>query len=158
MLQKQQRVPRQKNKRRQRHSFLLLYLLGASPAVCACFLAGRQHGLQSLSGNTLYQPHATSLRMSRLGYQNTVQRDLHVSYNRLDHYIRDLGHAIHTSYPAFERLGVKKAEQAGRPVFALLGAAENLQIRYPDSAHDFPPEVRQEAYALIDCVLEHARK
>ncbi len=94
----------------QRHSFLLLYLLGASPAVCACFLAGRQHGLQSLGNNTLYQPHATSLRMSRLGYQNTVQRDLHVSYNRLDHYIRDLSHAIHTPYPAFEQLGVKNAD------------------------------------------------
>jgi glutamate--cysteine ligase len=94
----------------QRHSFLLLYLLGASPAVCACFLTGRQHGLQSLGSHTLYQPHATSLRMSRLGYQNTVQRDLHVSYNRLDHYIRDLSHAIHTPYPAFEQLGVKNAD------------------------------------------------
>ncbi|RZU47900.1 glutamate-cysteine ligase [Fluviicoccus keumensis] len=94
----------------QRHSFLLLYLLGASPAVCACFLVGRQHSLQNLGSHTLYQPHATSLRMSRLGYQNTVQRDLHVSYNRLDHYIRDLSHAIHTPYPAFEQLGVKNAD------------------------------------------------
>ncbi|MDO8331007.1 MAG: glutamate--cysteine ligase [Fluviicoccus sp.] len=91
----------------QRHSFLLLYLLGASPAVCACFLVGRKHNLQTLSPGTLYQPYATSLRMSRLGYQNTVQRDLHVSYNRLDHYIRDLQHAIHTPYQPFEELGVK---------------------------------------------------
>ena len=91
----------------QRHSFLLLYLLGASPAVSACFLSGRQHSLQTLSPGTLYQPYATSLRMGRLGYQNTVQRDLHVSYNRLDHYLRDLRHAIHTPYPPFEALGVK---------------------------------------------------
>ena len=31
-----------------RHSFLLLYLFGASPAVCSTFVAGRAHELQSL--------------------------------------------------------------------------------------------------------------
>ena len=92
----------------QRHSFLLLYLLGASPAVCACFLLGRQHGLASLSAGTLYQPYATSLRMSRLGYQNTVQRDLQVSYNHLPDYIDNLSSAIHTPYPPFADIGVKK--------------------------------------------------
>lgn len=92
----------------QRHSYLLLYLLGASPAVCGCFLMGRQHNLQNLSADTLYQPYATSLRMSRLGYQNTVQRDLQVSYNQLDEYIDDLSHAIHTPYPPFAELGIKK--------------------------------------------------
>ncbi|MDO8417961.1 MAG: glutamate--cysteine ligase [Agitococcus sp.] len=92
----------------QRHSYLLLYLLGASPAVCACFLLGRDHNLASLGTGTLYQPYATSLRMSRLGYQNTVQRDLQVSYNHLPDYIRDLSHAIHTPYPPFAELGVKK--------------------------------------------------
>jgi len=29
-----------------RHAFLLLYLFGASPAVCSTFVAGRQHQLQ----------------------------------------------------------------------------------------------------------------
>lgn len=58
----------------------------------------------------------------------------------------------------FDVAGVKKAEQKARPVFALLGAAGQLQVRYPDSAHDFPPEVRQEAYGLIDRVLGHAAK
>jgi glutamate--cysteine ligase len=46
--------------------------------------------------------------MSRLGYQNTVQRDLQVSYNHLPDYISDLSHAIHTPYPPFAELGVKK--------------------------------------------------
>lgn len=92
----------------QRHSYLLLYLLGASPAVCGCFLMGRQHNLPSLSASTLYQPYATSLRMSRLGYQNTVQRDLQVSYNHLPDYINDLTHAIHTPYAPFAELGLKK--------------------------------------------------
>lgn len=44
----------------------------------------------------------------------------------------------------FDVAGVRKAEQKARAVFALLGTAERLQVRYPDSAHDFPPEVRQE--------------
>jgi len=28
-----------------------------------------------------------------------------------------------------------------------------LQVRYPDDEHDFPPDVRIEAYRLIDRVL-----
>ncbi|MBI5757245.1 MAG: alpha/beta fold hydrolase [Planctomycetales bacterium] len=55
----------------------------------------------------------------------------------------------------FEVSGVKKAEAACRPVFDLLGAAEALQVRYPDCAHDFPPDVRREAYQFIDRVLKH---
>jgi glutamate--cysteine ligase len=49
-----------------RHAFLLLYLLGASPAVCSTFVAGRPHELQVLKGNTLYMPHGTSLRLGRI--------------------------------------------------------------------------------------------
>lgn len=93
----------------QRHSWLLLYLLGASPAVCKTFLEGRQHQLQECGRGTLYLPMATSLRMSSLGYQNTVQSDLQVSYNALDEYVRDLTHAIHTPYPPFEAIGLKNA-------------------------------------------------
>jgi len=54
----------------------------------------------------------------------------------------------------FAVAGVKKAEPKAREVYALLGAAELLQVRYPDSGHDFPPEVRREAYAFIDRVLK----
>jgi glutamate--cysteine ligase len=32
-----------------RHAFLLLYLFGASPAVCSTFVAGREHGLETLA-------------------------------------------------------------------------------------------------------------
>ncbi len=92
----------------QRHSWLLLYLLGASPAVCATFLAGREHGLRSLPSGTLYLPEATSLRMSSLGYQNDAQSDLKVSYNALGEYIRDLDRAIRTPWPPYEAAGVIK--------------------------------------------------
>ena len=64
-----------------RQAFLLLYLFGASPAVCSSFVEGRQHELQTLSGSTMYMPHGTSLRMGRLGYQSDAQASLAVSYN-----------------------------------------------------------------------------
>lgn len=92
----------------QRHSWLLLYLLGASPAVCGTFLAGREHGLRELPSGTLYLPEATSLRMSSLGYQNDAQSDLQVSYNALGEYIRDLDRAIRTPYPPYQEAGVFK--------------------------------------------------
>jgi glutamate--cysteine ligase len=92
----------------QRRSWLLLYLLGASPAVCGTFLEGRQHGLDAMASGTLYRPHATSLRMSSLGYQNDAQSDLKVSYNALDKYVRDLDRAIRTPYPPYQTMGVKQ--------------------------------------------------
>lgn len=90
----------------QRHSWLLLYLLGASPAVCGTFLEGRDHGLQQLPSGTLYLPEATSLRMSKLGYQNDAQSGLEVSYNTLSQYIADLDRAIRTPYGPYETMGV----------------------------------------------------
>jgi pimeloyl-ACP methyl ester carboxylesterase len=55
----------------------------------------------------------------------------------------------------FEVKGVKKAEVKAREVYALLGAADRLQIRYPQCSHDFPPAIRREAYAFIDRILGH---
>jgi hypothetical protein len=42
---------------------------------------------------------------------------------------------------------------AARPVFALYGHPERLQLEHPIGGHDFPPEVREKAYALFDQVL-----
>ena len=90
-----------------RHSFLLLYLFGASPAVCGSFVAGREHGLQTLQGNTLYMPHATSLRMGRLGYQSDAQASLAVSYNSLQSYGASLQEALTKPYPPYEAIGIR---------------------------------------------------
>lgn len=54
----------------------------------------------------------------------------------------------------FDVAGVRKAIAAVRPVYELFGAADRLQVRYPDSGHDFPPEVREEAYRFVDRVLK----
>jgi glutamate--cysteine ligase len=89
-----------------RHAFLLLYLFGASPAVCSGFVAGRQHELRPLGEGTLYMPHGTSLRMGRLGYQSDAQASLAVSYNGLDGYTTSLQEALTRPYPAYEAVGI----------------------------------------------------
>ena len=90
-----------------RHAFVLLTLFGASPAVCPSFVAGREHGLQRLSEHTLYLPHATSLRMGRLGYQSEAQSQLAVSYNNIDGYASSLHDAMTKPYPAYEKIGIR---------------------------------------------------
>ncbi|MGV8803388.1 MAG: glutamate--cysteine ligase [Polaromonas sp.] len=90
-----------------RQAFLLLYLFGASPAVCSSFVAGRQHELQSLNGGTMYMPHGTSLRMGRLGYQSDAQASLNVSYNSLEGYAASLQDALTRPYPAYEAVGIR---------------------------------------------------
>ena len=92
-----------------RHAFLLLYLFGASPAVCSCFVEGRKHQLQSMSPNTMYLPYATSLRMGRLGYKSDAQASLAVSYNSLAVYGDSLYSALTQAYPAYEAIGLQDA-------------------------------------------------
>lgn len=55
----------------------------------------------------------------------------------------------------FDVHGVKKGIAEVAKVYGLLKADGNLQIRYPESGHDFPKEVRLEAYRFIDRVLKH---
>lgn len=90
-----------------RHAFLPMVLFGASPALCASFVQGRQHALQDLGQGCLYLPHATSLRMGRLGYQSDAQAALNVSYNSLEGYAASLHDALTRPYPAYERVGIQ---------------------------------------------------
>jgi glutamate--cysteine ligase len=89
-----------------RHAFLLLYLFGASPALCSSFVAGRRHELERLAAGTMYMPYGTSLRMGPLGYQSEAQATLAVSYNSLDGYAASLHDALTQPYPAYEAIGV----------------------------------------------------
>jgi len=91
-----------------RHGWIVLYLFGNSPALCPSFLGGRHvDWLQPFEPGSLYAPHATSLRMSDLGYRNVSQAGLSISVNCLDHYVRDLTAAISTPHPEYEKFGVK---------------------------------------------------
>ncbi len=90
-----------------RHSFLLLYLFGASPALSSSFVEGREHRLQRFGEHSLYLPHATSLRMGRLGYQSDAQSALAVSYNCLSSYADSLQEALTRPYSPYEAIGVR---------------------------------------------------
>ncbi len=90
-----------------RMGWLVLYLFGASPAVCKSFSGGATAGLMSFNGDTYFEPHATSLRMSDLGYSNKNQSRINISLNSLDEYVRDLSNAICTPEPAYEKIGVR---------------------------------------------------
>ena len=90
-----------------RHSFLLLLLFGASPAVCASFVEGRPNELQPLGESTLHLPYATSLRMGRLGYQSDAQASIAASYNGLESYAASLHDALTRPYPPYEAIGIR---------------------------------------------------
>ncbi|MDX1507179.1 MAG: glutamate--cysteine ligase [Woeseiaceae bacterium] len=90
-----------------RLGWIILYLFGASPALCKSFAGSRDLGMPALNDSTWYEPYGTSLRMSDLGYNNQTQSTINISLNNVDEYIRDLTAAIHTPNPAYELIGVK---------------------------------------------------
>jgi hypothetical protein len=50
----------------------------------------------------------------------------------------------------FEVSGVRDCVSAAKPVYELHQAAANLEAVYPSAGHDFPPDIRLQAYAFID--------
>jgi glutamate--cysteine ligase len=103
-----------------RHAWLLMYLFGASPAVCASFVEGRAHELEELAPGTLYLPHATSLRMGRLGYLSEAQDSLAVSYNDLASYTGSLQDALTKPYPPYEAIGIRQGDEYRQLATSLL--------------------------------------
>lgn len=92
-----------------RYYWLLIYLFGASPALCASFVKGRQHNLEPFDGDprTLHTPFATSLRMGDLGYQSSAQESLKVCYNSKHTYIKSLCEAITTPIDEYKKIGLQ---------------------------------------------------
>lgn len=92
-----------------RLSWIVLFLFGASPVVGRDFVGTNSSAdLVPLGARALHGPHATSLRMSDIGYRNRNQAGVSVSVNSLDEYLRDLKHAVTTRHPDYERLGVQR--------------------------------------------------
>ncbi len=92
-----------------RWSWLLIYLYGASPAVCSSFLRdGNYHGLEPFDEQvkSLHAPMGTSLRMGDLGYQSNAQKNLSVCYNTLDSYIATLKDAIVQPHADYAAIGI----------------------------------------------------
>ena len=95
-----------------RHSWLLMYLFGASPAVSTNFLRGDlDHGLETLNPTTAFLPWATSLRMSDLGYQSKAQATLKLCYNDLTTFLDTLYEAVSTPWPEYEAIGTQRDGQ-----------------------------------------------
>ncbi|NND59259.1 MAG: glutamate--cysteine ligase [Gammaproteobacteria bacterium] len=88
-----------------RYGWLLLYLFGASPALCRGFVGDNETDLEEFE-STLFGTYATSLRMSDLGYKNKVQSRLEIAVNDIDDYITALAAATDTPYPPYEEIGV----------------------------------------------------
>jgi glutamate--cysteine ligase len=164
-----------------RHGWLVLYLFGVSPVVCNSFLRGRSVTLPRLSKDTSYEPYATSLRMSDLGYRNRNQAGLSVSVNSLEEYVRDLSRAITTPHEPYEKLGVdvdgdwrqlnanilqieneyysfirpKRVARSGeRPTKALLRAGvEYVEVRALDVSAFDPVGVNQNKLRFLEVFL-----
>jgi glutamate--cysteine ligase len=90
-----------------RYSWLLIYLFGASPALCKSFIGSQQHNLDNYDDNTLYSEGATALRMGDLGYQSSAQENLVISYNSLESYISSLEALLNRQHPAYQQMGIK---------------------------------------------------
>jgi glutamate--cysteine ligase len=167
-----------------RNAFLLLYLFGASPALCSCFVKGRQHELQELAPGTMYMPHGTSLRMGRLGYQSEAQASLAVSYNSLEGFAASIHDALTRPYPAYEAIGItnpggeynqlatsllqienefygtirpKRTIHAGeRPLHALRErGVEYVEVRLMDLDPFVPVGIKAQTMRFIDVFLLH---
>jgi glutamate--cysteine ligase len=93
-----------------RFGWVIPYLFGASPALCSSFIKGREDKLpfERLKSGACYMPYATSLRMSDLGYTNTTQNNLGITFNDLSTYVEGLKKAISTPAEQFKPLEEKK--------------------------------------------------
>ncbi|OAI13824.1 glutamate--cysteine ligase [Methylomonas koyamae] len=93
-----------------RQGWLILYLFGASPAICKTFFKSRLQLMQQFKefdDHTVFHPYATSLRMSDIGYKSKNQAGLKIDYNSLEGYVQSLSAAINTPYPEYQAIGVK---------------------------------------------------
>lgn len=55
----------------------------------------------------------------------------------------------------FDVTGVKRGVANASEVYDFFNAGQNLQVHFPEAAHDFPSDVRLKAYGFIDKILEH---
>jgi len=54
----------------------------------------------------------------------------------------------------FDVSGVRESVEAAARIFDLYDAKDRIVAVHPDCEHDFPPEVREQAYRFVDSVLK----
>jgi glutamate--cysteine ligase len=166
-----------------RFSWLLIYLFGASPAVCKTFVGDQPHQLQALHQGTLYLPYATALRMGDLGYQSNAQQGLDICYNSLDSYLQTLKFAITEPHPQYQQIGIKndgeyrqlstallqienefyspirpkRVARSGETALTALkhGGVEYIEVRCIDVNPYLPLGIDAQQIRFLDCFLLH---
>ncbi|MFC0117142.1 glutamate--cysteine ligase [Pseudoalteromonas xiamenensis] len=96
-----------------RELWLISYLFGASPSICKSFLQGRETNLpfNKVGKGTLYLEHGTALRLGNLGYTNSAQSSLKVTYNSLCDYVKGLQSAIRTKSELYSSIPDYRSEE-----------------------------------------------
>jgi hypothetical protein len=54
----------------------------------------------------------------------------------------------------FRADSVDRVAKAAAEIYKLHGTPDHLRVLHPDCEHDFPPEMREEAFQLFDAVLK----
>jgi Prolyl oligopeptidase family len=54
----------------------------------------------------------------------------------------------------FRHESVDRIVKAARPIFSMYGVSNHLQVEHPDCEHDFPNDMRQLAYTIMDQTLK----
>ena len=108
-----------------RNFWFLLERLGASPVAHESYLLNREHSLIKHGENDLCFPYATSLRMSDVGYQSSMQNALKINYNDLDEFIDAIITGIKTPLKRFENMGLFDEQGVPQQISAGILQIEN---------------------------------
>ena len=90
-----------------RNSWLMLYLLGSSPALDASFVSPFTQNMQQWQDRTWHLPYATALRMGNAGYQSVAQAKVNVSFNSIQAYSRTMNRALTLKEESYAKIGIQ---------------------------------------------------
>ena len=90
--------------------WFVLCEFGQTNVVDKSFIKNRSHELKELNKSDMYLKHATSLRMSEIGYQSKAQKNLDIKYNSLSSFLKKIKDAITIPYKEFQEKGLKDSE------------------------------------------------
>ena len=108
-----------------RNFWFLLERLGASPIADESYLLNRNHSLAKHGDSDLFLPNATSLRMSDVGYQSSIQNALKIHYNNLDEFLDAVIKGIKTPVKDFEDIGLLDKQGAPQQISTGILQIEN---------------------------------
>ena len=91
--------------------WFVLCEFGQTNVVDKSFVKNREHNLKELNKSDMFLKHATSLRMSEIGYQSEAQKSLNIKYNSLEGFLRKIKKAIEVSHKEFADKGLKDSDE-----------------------------------------------